>query len=63
MTRQEWCELIARTLEAMPSHAASLRAPRIATAHAFADALAKEFPDFDATRFLVACNLNKGMPN
>lgn len=53
---------IADVIANMPAHAPSLRAQRISTANAFADALAKQFSGLDRAEFLRACKLNKGMP-
>lgn len=48
---------IAATIEAMPDHAASLRAQKRSCALAFADACASSNPRFDRARFLRACGL------
>lgn len=48
---------IAATIASMPDHAATLRAQKRSTAHAFADACARSNPRFDRARFLAACGL------
>lgn len=55
MTKKDF-EFIAAVIAGMPDHAATLRAQKDSCARAFAEALAKENPKFNARLFLKACN-------
>jgi len=50
-------EFIASVIKAMPSFAPNLRAQKASCASAFAVALAKTNPRFDATKFIKACDV------
>lgn len=58
MTKKDF-KLVAATIASLPDHAATLRAAKRSTAHAFAYRFAGEFPRFDFDKFIAACALRE----
>ena len=56
MTKQHF-QLVAEVIAEMPTFAISLRSAKRSTAIAFAERFSREFPLFDADRFLAACDV------
>lgn len=56
MTKKNF-ELVAATINSLPSFSATLRAQKLSVANTFADRFAKEFPRFDRDKFIQACGV------
>jgi hypothetical protein len=58
MTKKDYI-LISGIIAGMPDHAATLRTQKASTARTFAEALKRDNPAFDTSRFLAACKLRE----